>query len=180
MESYNNLWEQFKSGYTKTEIDFFPLLLSMARSVTKDQHLAEDLVQDTLLSFLTSKPKIDIQNLPQYVYRSIKNRYINLSKASDRRILREDIFLSIQAIQNDNAEEMIKHQKQLLFVSLKLKEKEYQLLRMLFKLSLEEIADEMNISLKTVKNKKSLLLKKLKTIITAILFFVIIQFTNSI
>lgn len=161
---------------------FFAFLLSTARSVTKDQYQAEDLAQDILLSFLTSQPKIGIQNLSQYIYRSIKNRCINLSKADERRIMRENTFLFIQDLQENgtDSKEIIKHQKQLLFVSLKLKEKEYQLLKMLFTLPLEETADEMNISLKSVKNKKSLLLKKLKTITNTLLFFIIIQFINSV
>jgi RNA polymerase sigma factor (sigma-70 family) len=182
-KQYKNLWQQFQSEYQSKETgdDFYYLLLSMARGLTQHKEEAEDLTQDILLSYLTSQPKVDIQNLYQYVYRTIKNRFINLSKASEKRILREDTFLVLQELQNDDTdnEEKIKQQKKFLFVSLRLKEKECQFLEMLFTLSLEEVSSEMNVSLKTAKNKKCILLKKLKNIAISLLFLFAIQVFNS-
>lgn len=145
---------------------YYETLCHSAMRITKEQSLAEDIVQEVLFELYKKTEDLNIDSLIGYLKRSVYNRSINKVKS------RKD-FVDTDDINYELGSEDINSQEQMEFSELEnflnrvidaLPEK----CRLVFvlnrfeQLSYKEVAEKLNISVKTVENQMSKALRILR------------------
>lgn len=157
-----------ESSYKKLFFHFFLALKSFSFTIVKSRELAEEIVSDTLVEiWIRRKQLMDIRDLKMYLYVSVRNA--SLRKLQQNK---KTSFLSLDELQvefasiDENAEtNLLTHE-----LSERIDTAIQQLperCKMIFKLAKEdklkykEIADLLNISVKTIDNQLSTALNKI-------------------
>ena len=163
---------------------YYAALCSYAERIIQDTVVAEDLVQEVLMNIWKSDrkfPKID--DLTYYLYRSIYNQammHLRREKFQERyvqQVLREENEYSDEEFADTVREELV---RQLYFHIDDLPEERRKILLLRIKgYSDNEIAEELGISINTVKNQKVKGFKILKELYKdeylTILFYIFIS-----
>lgn len=177
-------FERIKQGDIKAFENLFhtyyaPLSYYAAR-ILNDDILGEEIVQDFFVSLWEKREQISVEiSVKNYLFRSIKNQCLNLIKHNKIKERHTQKILSENNIQH-NIEEILDANE----LSEKIEQSINELpdkRKEIFRLSREEglkyreIAEKLNISIKTVETQMSLAIKhlreKLKNINSILLFF---------
>lgn len=146
---------------------FYPVLCSFAAQFTKDDNIAEEIVQDLFIRLWEKKSFISIEfSLENYLLKAVKNQCINFleqKKVQQKKI--DDYLAENKTNQSDDFSffdlDLI-HKIEESIASLPKKRREIFLLSREEGLKYSEIADVMNISIKTVETQMGLALKTLR------------------
>ncbi len=168
----DNSFEEIKKGNQKSfEVLFRKLYSDLVRyafKITRDQSAAEEIVQDIFLYLWEKRNQLDVKgSIDSYLYSAVKNRCINWLKIELPKLqVTIDISDYEQAVrQSDNDENEEKVKKQLIDSAInRLPEKcrEIFILSRSAGLTYQEIAEDLDISVKTVENQMGIALKKLR------------------
>lgn len=146
---------------------YYTDLCRFALAYLKDPDNAEDVVQNFFISFWEKRESLTINtSIKSYLFSSVRNRSLNYIRDNSKFADIDDEFLSNQPsgsieadsmIDTDNLEEKIRGAIE----KLPVKCKEIFLLSREQNLSYKQIAERLQISVKTVENQISIALKKL-------------------
>jgi len=160
----------FRSIFDK----YFPSLCVFANRFVNDEDLSKDMVQDVFLKVWNSVTEFESEkSLKVYLYLATKNTCFDYLKKEKRKKhngdlntdqLRDDDFLNDDSVILDIIRE--ETYRQLEDAIKLLPEKAMEVVRLNLKsLTNQEIADELNISINTVKTHKLSAFKKLRELI---------------
>lgn len=163
------LFEQIKNGDRKAfEAVFrawYPFLCNYATQLLKEPSAAEEIVQELFVNLWEKKEDINIDtSLKSYLFRAVKNRCLNYVRHSK---IKEEYFRIMQSEQNNYSEDY-DSQAELMqkieesIASLPEKRKEIFRLSRQEGLKYREIANRLNLSIKTVETQMGLAIKSLR------------------
>lgn len=166
------LFEQVKNGdlssYELLFKKFYKELHRFAFTYVRDSSIAEEMSQEVFLYMWEKRKKIEIQTtLKTYLYSAVKNKCLNyikleLPKQQSMADISE-VMLSVSHEKKDEGEnEKLKRYIQNAVDALPKKCRRIFLLSRNAGMTYEEIADELDISKKTVENQMGIALKKLR------------------
>jgi RNA polymerase sigma-70 factor (family 1) len=160
----NNDREAFNTFYDA----FYNPLVKFAYSITHRSHVAEDIVSELFLRFLKNKTTfIGILNVESYLFQSVKNdaiKYLQRNRLKtgqdvvtelhdDENPLQIMIFYELDEILNKAVNDFPEKRRQI-FIMVKNDGLKYK-----------EVAEKLNISIKTVENQMSHALASLRNIV---------------
>ena len=141
----------FKEIYTA----YWEPLFVFAYKISKSRELSQDIVQDVFFSLWKRLPVDTVENIESYLFQSVKYQIFKAYKSNKLQVepLKQDfenyLVESLEEEQPDRIQEALKLLE-------KLPEKRKEILLSKFQgLSIQEIAEEFNISSQTVKNQLS-------------------------
>lgn len=166
-ELLENLKKECRDSFQILYSRYFRKLFAYAMALVKDQQIAEDLLQELFVGLWEKREVLVIENLGAYLKTALKNKIINIYKRNKYVDLDEDIIASFSS--PDSIEDKLQENDL---------EKEFhstlnrlpQRCRNVFYLSRikmyqnKEIAEELNISVRTVETHISNALQHFKTI----------------
>jgi len=146
---------------------FYPVLCSFASQFTKDDNIAEEIVQDFFVRLWEKKNLISIESsFENYLFKSIKNQCLNFLEHKRVKQKMIDNFPSKNIThQTDDFsffDSDLIHKVEESIASLPKRRREIFLLSREEGLKYSEIAEVMNISIKTVETQMGLALKTLR------------------
>ncbi|NVO10712.1 MAG: RNA polymerase sigma-70 factor [Bacteroidales bacterium] len=147
---------------------YYVMLCNFAYSFLEDKDESEEVVQNTFLTIWEKHDSIDIQiSLKSYLYRAIHNSCLNRIKHVKVRVAHKESAKNNEQVFNEDASEDIinkelEHQIEVAINSLPPKCKMVFKLSRFENLSYAEIAEQMDISVKTVENQMMKALKVLR------------------
>lgn len=157
-------------------LKYYPKVQKFILFFVKSEAVAEDLSQDIFLHIWNNRDSLlAIQSLDSYMYRMAKNKAINY--LSHKKV-EEDYALSQQFVQEYSIDEEI-DAKELEFLIQLTIERMPEQRRCIFIMSRvehmknAEIADKLNLSIKTVEMHITLALKQIREIVSLVLLFFI-------
>lgn len=161
-----------KSSFSLLYNTYAKELLDYAYSYVKDKQVSEDLVQEVFLSLWTRRKKIDIAlTIKQYLYGAIKFNVLSYfrSEGVKQRYI-EHFCTFVAQSSNQQIKEIMDTADLMTIISSSLKslppkcQHAFYLSRFEHK-TIKEIAEEMNISTRTVENYISQAIKHLRVIL---------------
>jgi len=169
--------QEFQEVYNK----FYNGLANYAYSILKDRDNAKDMVQEVFLDLWNKREKLTIKtSLEAYLVRAVKFKSIDfIRKDKTKQQYAANANVPDKAYQDDTSDdaEIGERKKQISYAIAQLPTKCRQvfLLSRVSGYTYKEIAEEMNISVKTVENQISrafkLLRKKLSGLMILLIFF---------
>lgn len=141
---------------------YYPTLLRFASDILRDNHSAEDVVQEVFIRLWEQRANSGkIESIRSYLYVSVRNSALNLIRSEERlrerheRMLTEEYF-RLQIVEEETL-------RQLSEIIETLPTRSATVLKLTAQgLSLKEIADEMQISINTVKSTKAYAINKIR------------------
>ena len=155
-------------SYEKIFKTYFKELYRFAFSYIRDSSIAEEMAQEVFLYMWEKRNKIEIQTtLKTYLYSAVKNKCLNYIKLElpKQRAMADvsEVMLSVSESPKDEGEnEVLKKYIQSAIESLPNKCRQIFLLSRNAGMTYEEIAEELDLSKKTVENQMGIALKKLR------------------
>ena len=159
-------------AYKQLFLLFYPSLLSFAVSIIKSKELSEEIVSDVFIKIWEKRHQLDkVENLSYYLFTAVKNKCLNgLKDPKNRENLEiNDVDIKFKSLYYDPEQRLISEEM------INRIQKAIQELpprcRLIFKLVKEEglrykeVAELLQLSLKTVENQMSLAFKKIGTAI---------------
>ncbi|MFI2742404.1 RNA polymerase sigma-70 factor [Zhouia sp. PK063] len=149
-EIYNRYWKR---------------LFTYAFKIYQDDLICEDIVQEVFIKLWEINQTTTILNLEAYLFKAIKNRAANHIRSLKFTAVHEDVLTSIQSTINLQKEIEVKELEQQIFESideLPPKCKEIFYMSRFEMLNNKEIAEKLNISIRTVEKHISNALKHLR------------------
>ncbi|MCQ2226692.1 MAG: RNA polymerase sigma-70 factor [Bacteroidales bacterium] len=168
------LMEQIKAGDEKAfrslfDCYFTPLTL-FAERFTNDNEAAIDIVQTLFVSLYENRNSLNIRNVKSFLYQSVKNRCINEIKRRKYTETSIDDILSVDNEAEDDIEDAIAYSELKAQLAQALSTLQPQCQK-IFELSRfdgfsnDEIADQLNLSKRTVETQISKALKQLRSLL---------------
>jgi len=155
-------------AYKQLFLLFYPSLVSFAVSITRSKEVSEEIVSDVFLKIWEKRQQLDkVENLSFYLFTAVKNKCLNQLQDQKNRVNLEinDAVIEFKSLYHDPEQRLISAE------TIKEIQKAVQDLpprcRMIFKLVKEEgfrykeVAELMQLSVKTVENQMSLAFKKI-------------------
>lgn len=140
--------------------EYYNPLCNFATSLVRDRKLAQDVVQDVFTHLWEKKDNLKIVNSDKsYLFKAVKNRSFELLKKAKMNANVADNYSSTEVMYSDSAiEEQARNYllKEKLYTSIRQLPTKCQEIFVLSKmngLTYTEIAEELNISVKTVENQ---------------------------
>jgi RNA polymerase sigma-70 factor (ECF subfamily) len=173
IDSLNIFCKQLKEGNRKLFDDLFSdyyvNLCRFAYTYVKNSETAEEIVQEMFISIWEQRHELNITtSVRTFLYTSIKNRALNYIRNHKTRANHEDEFANEQASRVSYMVDFCEREELQHLIEQAINELPEQC-RIIFEKSREqnltykEIAQELNISPKTVENQMSIALKKLRS-----------------
>lgn len=169
-----------KMAFTLVYERYNKMLYILAVRYLKDRYMAEDAVQQTFTRLWEYRSDIYISvSLRNYLYTMTKNHILNIIRNANNEITHNYEIAQSSDIGEDNLFEMIE-KKELMSIFYKgielLPEQKRTvcLLKMEEKISNQEIAQKMNISINTVKTHYAQAIKQLRTYIEKMLIIIML------
>lgn len=153
---------------------YYKELYRFAYSYVRDQTISEEMAQEVFLYIWEKREKIEVQTtLKTYLYSAIKNKCLNYIKLElpKQQAMSDvsEVMLSISTERIDEGEnEKLKVYIQAAIDSLPKKCRNIFILSRNAGLTYEEIAEELDLSKKTVENQMGIALKKLRESLEAV------------
>jgi RNA polymerase sigma-70 factor (ECF subfamily) len=145
---------------------FYSPLCNYAVKMVHDEHAAEDIVQTLFIQLFEKNNLNTVDNIEGYLLRSIRFKCIDHIRKMKRLVsLPINEITEDSVIQHEITEEEIEPLFHYYAAKLPPRIREVFLLSRVSKLSYKEIAEELNVSQKTVENQMGSALKKLRTIL---------------
>lgn len=145
---------------------YYKQMCSTAIRITKEASLAEDIVQEVFFELYKKREQVKIQSLGGYLKRSVYNRSLNRIKSTRDFVDSEDLNIELSD-HSANSQENLEY-KELSDYLNEVIDKLPEKCRLIFvlnrfeELSYKEIAEKLEISLKTVENQMSKALRILR------------------
>lgn len=145
----------------------FTLLVKAAYKFTKDEAIAEDIVQDVFLKVLQKNKTTPLRaKLSTYLYRAVVNESIDYLRKNNKviKVSIQPIHLSLfeNNDPNENHLELMEIKVKLAIAELPKKCREIFIMSKIQGLKYQEIANELGISIKTVENQMGKAYKMLR------------------
>ncbi len=146
---------------------YYSPLCNYATKIISDNTIAEDIVQDLFIQLWENKKLENIENTERFLLRSTKYKCIDYlrTKRIDNEISLENLPEIIYTEDNDINEEDIEPLLQYYTSKLPPKTREVFLLSRKSGLTYKEIANDLNISVKTVENQMSRALRIMRELL---------------
>ena len=164
--------EKITTADLKTELEnifhqYYSPLCNYAVKIIADNAMAEDIVQNLFIQLWENNKLKDIKNPEHFLLRAVKYKCIDYlrTKKTKNEIPLENLDDIISTPENELAEEDIEPLFYYFTAKLPAKTREVFLLSRRAGLSYKEIAEEMDISVKTVENQMGRALRKMKGIL---------------
>ena len=143
---------------------YYSPLCNYASKIIHDDFASEDIVQSLFIQLIEQKKWNSIKNIEAFLLRSVKYKCIDFLRKSKQGIEMDISDLGDEASyeQNEITEEDIEPLFYYYASKLPPKTREVFLLSRQNKMTYSEIAEELNISVKTVENQMGRALKKMK------------------
>ena len=145
---------------------YYEVLCLTAVRITKEQNLAEDIVQEVLFELYKKRDQVNIQSLIGYLKRSVYNRSLNKVKSRKDFIDADDISYELSDGLTNSQENLeygeLEDYLHKAIDSLPEKCRLVFVLNRFEQLSYKEVAQKLDISVKTVENQMSKALKFLR------------------
>ena len=160
-------------AFGKLYMAFMPKMLQFAQSIIKNKELAEEIVSDVFIKIWQYRENLEkIDNLKLYLYISVKNTAINYLARHYRKdvISIDEINIETDAIQY-NPEQLLITSEVVNRINTAIKMLPPRC-KLIFKLAKEdglkynEIAQLLNISVKTIDNQMAIAVKKIAVAIS--------------
>ncbi|UMB61585.1 RNA polymerase sigma-70 factor [Lutibacter sp. A80] len=141
-------------------------------------HLAEDIVQDLFIKFWNEKIYLRLENeISPYLFKAVKNNTLKTIKKNNKYQL-EEIESQIEKLIIDETDiELIEQERKKLYQEIdQLPEKSKEVFKaiVLDNLKYKEVAEQLNISVNTVKTHYSRALKQLRNSLDIIIMLLLI------
>ena len=157
-----------ETAFEKVYKTHFKALHSYAFTILREQFLAEEMVQAVFLKIWEKREGLSIQtSLKAYLYRSVYNESLNFLKHQKVKLKYNSYLTHQMKYETDNASNRVQHRELENRLHKALNQLPQQC-RTIFQLSrfeelkYQEIADRLNISIKTVENQMGKALKILR------------------
>jgi len=163
LEAFN---EDGSKGIELIFKQYYEMLCQTAVRITKEKNLAEDIVQEVLFELYKKHGQVKIESLIGYLKRSVYNRSLN--KVKSRRDYVDADEISYELSDNSiNSQEVLEYGEleteiNKIIDSLPEKCRLVFVLNRFEQLSYKEVAERLDISVKTVENQMSKALKILR------------------
>ena len=167
----NALYEKVKNGdlaaYEQIFKFHYPGISRYAASIVRDLTIGEEIAQEVLMYIWEKRHQINLNtSLKAYIYSSVKNKCINYIKLELPKLQSttdlEQISSSTSSGMTTDDTELLKKKIQYAIDQLPEKCRNIFVLSRYGGLTYAEIAEDLEISVKTVENQMSIALKKLK------------------
>lgn len=146
---------------------YYEVMCQTAVRITKEKSAAEDIVQEVMFELFKKRDKVNIQSLIGYLRRSVYNRALNKVKARKDYVDADEISYELSDNSINSQEEMeyseLESEINKIIDSLPEKCRLVFVLNRFEQLSYKEVAERLDISVKTVENQMSKALKILRT-----------------
>ena len=155
-------------AYKQLFLLFYPSLVNFAASIIKSKEAAEEIVSDVFIKIWEKRQHLEkIENLSFYLFTAVKNRCVNQFNEFRNRteININDVTVEFKSLYHDPEQKMISAE-----AIRQIQEAIHELpprCRLIFKLVKEEglkykeVAELLELSVKTVENQMSLAFKKI-------------------
>lgn len=145
----------------------YDLLCNYAAALLKDEHTAEDVVQSIFIQLWEKEKLLTLENPAPYLLRCVKYKCLDYLKSNQRK---KEVFLKeLPDIgKEDNLTFSEADVEPLLYyfaAQLPPKMRRVFLMSRQQGMSYKEIAEELNVSIKTVENQMGAALKKMRTLL---------------
>lgn len=139
-------------------------LYSAAYNILRDTQVCEDIVQELFIDLWTKREKLHIQNLTSYLYTAVRNKVLMTIRSGKVVLELEVVEMLVSEYDADNGVLQKELQANLEKGISELPEKcrEVFVLSRKEQLSHKEIANLLNISVKTVENHLTIALRRLR------------------
>ncbi len=165
---FDNVKKDDLTSYETIFKRYYKELFRFAFSYVRDSTIAEEMSQEVFLYMWDKRKKIEIQTtLKTYLYSAVKNKCLNYIKLElpKQRAMSDvsEVMLSVSEERKDEGEnEILKKHIQSAIDGLPKKCRQIFLLSRNAGMTYEEIAEELDLSKKTVENQMGIALKKLR------------------
>ena len=149
--------------FEKTYTEYWKKLNAFSYTMTQDKDLAQHIVQDVFIDLWERKDDLDIIAIESYLFRAVKNQVFKhyQNNRFDKTVL-EDKFEDYIIDNFTSIDPEVMDLLYSLFDRLPEKRKEVLLMYKFQDMTIDQIADELEISKQTVKNQISSGLKQLR------------------
>ncbi|MBT8191707.1 MAG: RNA polymerase sigma-70 factor [Saprospiraceae bacterium] len=159
-------YEDNTRGFELVFKQYYPVLCQTAVRITKEASLAEDIVQEVFFELFRKKDNVKIQSLIGYLKRSVYNRALNKVKSSRDFVDTDEMNLEIRD-ESHSSHDQLEYGELENFINdiidtLPEKCRLVFVLNRFEQLSYKEVAERMDISVKTVENQMSKALRILR------------------
>jgi RNA polymerase sigma-70 factor (family 1) len=157
-----------QAAFTKVFDHYEPRIFPFVLKITRSEMFAEEIVQELFIKLWTNRSAVaDIENPRSYIFRMATNRTYNYLKSQARRLVAEERGTDLALLEENSTEELIDFKQTEETInkaveSLPEQQKKVYILSRRLGMSAEEIAEQMNLSPKTVKNHLTEALRSLK------------------
>lgn len=147
--------------------EFYNPLCNYAYTILKDRSLSEDTVQEVFAKMWDKREQLDIDSIKSYLFQSTKNKAIEMLRQQKRMTKHNEQLQTVENIDHSIEDQADKYLlKEKLFNSIRQLPPKCQEIFVLSKvngLTYSEIADDLQISKKTVENQIGRALRLLRT-----------------
>lgn len=155
-------------AFTKVFDHYEPRIYPFVLKITRSEIFAEEIVQELFIKLWTNRTEVaDIESPRSYIFRMATNRTYNYLKTQARRVMAEEKGSAVALLDENTTEEFIDFKQTEETINkavetLPEQQKKVYILSRRLGMSAEEIAEQMNLSPKTVKNHLTEALRSLK------------------
>src|ERR1700744_5588133 len=165
--------DAFKALYDK----YWKVVYAAAYKRLQDEDLAKDVTQDIFLQLWARRESLEIRSMAAYLHTAVRNKVYNVFEAQRKFTPVPDLFASLSSRGDQADSELLKKEfinaYQRLIDKLPATQKKVFQMRFNEGLSTEEIAEQLNISRKTVQNNLSSAVSGMRSSLTAIALLLI-------
>lgn len=157
-----------QAAFTKLFEHYEPRIFPFVLNITRSEIFAEEIVQELFIKLWTNRSTlVDIDHPRSYIFRMATNRTYNYLKSQARRVLAEERGTVLTLLEENSTEELIDFKQTEDIINkavdtLPEQQKKVYILSRRLGMSAEEIAEQLNLSPKTVKNHLTEALRSLK------------------
>jgi RNA polymerase sigma-70 factor, ECF subfamily len=171
-DTLNHFSKEFQRGnrqlFNQLFSDYYVNLCRFAYTYVKDADISEEIVQEMFIALWEQRDTLNITtSIRSFLYTSAKNRSLNHIRNSQTRIRHEDEFAREQTSKVSHIINFCEQEELTYLIDQAITELPEQC-RIIFEMNrnqnhtYKEIAQQLNISPKTVENQMSIALKKLR------------------
>jgi len=169
-------------NYNQLFHDYYVDLCRFAFTFVKDSDASEEIVQEVFIALWEKRHSLEISHsIRSFLYTSVKNKALNYVRDNNTRTIHEAAFANEQtqefAPENNSCEyQQLEESVEKAIAELPEQCKRIYIMSRYENLTYKQIANQLEISPKTVENQLGIALKKLRTTISPIINTVFIFF----